>query len=474
MKPNCAKCLALAIITIIPSLLKGQDLLSSIVNNDNLYIYSQSYSSSELYGSKGPIGQVFLSTVSDELIIKKKTDVPQFNVAEAILNYLPSAQVSWIKNHDDVCIVVADKNAIETSIGNLMLNDDIISIRPGYIRRVYIDLMKLYPVCQVATYGFDDQIYVEIKSEFSDEAQTLITSLGFRTELTPDSNPLTQFIYVSKESDIITIANTLYESGYFVSSRPSSHIVVRDIDEVPFDKTNLDFYYKLDGSKQYLYKSPGRFIIKKDKNTNKAVIESVISKYLVSPSYVWETDNLCKFDIDESLVDDAINGISKEESVMYVSRSYLIPSEYEQTLVEGTDYPKDFNYDEIISIRFIDGVSEAIKDSLKNALNLRTIEENAVFYSWAAIKTDNTLIICKELYESGYIEWATPNWVTGFKIIWSYSGPETTIRKTTKTSITGVLYFDLSGRPVNEPSGLTIVVKRYSDGTIRTEKRLFP
>jgi hypothetical protein len=370
--------------------------------------------------------------------------------------------------------VVADKNAIETSIGNLMLNDDIISIRPGYIRRVYIDLMKLYPVCQVATYGFDDQIYVEIKSEFSDEAQTLITSLGFRTELTPDSNPLTQFIYVSKESDIITIANTLYESGYFVSSRPSSHIVVRDIDEVPFDKTNLDFYYKLDGSKQYLYKSPGRFIIKKDKNTNKAVIESVISKYLVSPSYVWETDNLCKFDIDESLVDDAINGISKEESVMYVSRSYLIPSEYEQTLVEGTDYPKDFNYDEIISIRFIDGVSEAIKDSLKNALNLRTIEENAVFYSWAAIKTDNTLIICKELYESGYIEWATPNWVTGFKIIWSYSGPETTIRKTTKTSITGVLYFDLSGRPVNEPSGLTIVVKRYSDGTIRTEKRLFP
>ena len=277
---NWAKCLVFAIMTVNPSLLKGQDLISSVVSSDNLYIYSQSYSSSDLYGSKGPVEQVFLSTVSDELIIKKKTDVSQVKVAEAISNNLPSAQIGWVKNHDDVCMVIADKNDIETCIADLISNDDIISIRPGYIRRVYVDLMKLYPVCRVATYGFDDQIYVELKSEFSNEAQTLIESLGFRTELTPDSNPLTQFIYVPKESDILSIANTLYESGYFISSRPSSHIVVRDIEVVPFDKTDLDFYYNLDGSKQYLYKSPGRFIIKKGKDTDKAVIESVLSKYL--------------------------------------------------------------------------------------------------------------------------------------------------------------------------------------------------
>ena len=267
-----AKCLAIAIIAVIPSMLKGQDILSSIVSNENKYIYSYSYSSSELYESKGSIGQVFLSTVSDELIVKKKTEVSQEKVTEAILNIFPSAQISWIRNYDDVCFVITDKNAIETGWSELMSDDDIISVRPGYIRRTYVDLMKLYPVSQVATYGFDDQIYVEIKSECSDEANTLISSLGFRTELTPDSNPLTQFIYVSKESDIIAIANTLFESGFFISSRPSSHIVVRNIDGVTFDNTNLDFYYNLDGNKQYLYKSPGRFIIKKDKDTDKVVI----------------------------------------------------------------------------------------------------------------------------------------------------------------------------------------------------------
>ncbi len=471
---NWAKCLAFAIMTVNPSLLKGQDLISSIVSSDNLYIYSQSYSSSDLYGSKGPVEQVFLSTVSDELIIKKKTDVSQVKVAEAISNNLPSAQIGWVKNHDDVCMVIADKNDIETCIADLISNDDIISIRPGYIRRVYVDLMKLYPVCRVATYGFDDQIYVELKSEFSNEAQTLIESLGFRTELTPDSNTLTQFIYVPKESDILSIANTLYESGYFISSRPSSHIVVRDIEVVPFDKTDLDFYYNLDGSKHYLYKSPGRFIIKKGKDTDKAVIESVLSKYLVLPSYVWATDNLCKVDIDESLVDDAIDQISKEESVLFVSRSYLMPSEYEKTIVEGTDYPKDYNYDENITIRFIDGVPESRKDSLKNALNLKMIEENVAFSTWAVNSTDDILHICRELYESGYLKCATPNWVNGFKIIWwSSPDPETTIRETTESSIVSVLYFDMLGRPVNNPSGLTIVVTRYSDGTIRTEKKLF-
>ena len=117
---NWAKCLAFAIMTVIPSLLKGQDLISSVVSSDNLYIYSQSYSSSDLYGSKGPVEQVFLSTVTDELIIKKKTDVSQVKVAEAISNNLPSAQIVWVKNHDDVCMVIADKNDIETCIADLI------------------------------------------------------------------------------------------------------------------------------------------------------------------------------------------------------------------------------------------------------------------------------------------------------------------------------------------------------------------
>ena len=38
---------------------------------------------------------------------------------------------------------------------------------------------------------------------------------------------------------------------------------------------------------------------------------------------------------------------------------------------------------------------------------------------------------------------------------------------------TNEFYYDLLGRRMNSPSGLTIVVTRFSDGSVRTEKKLF-
>ena len=36
-----------------------------------------------------------------------------------------------------------------------------------------------------------------------------------------------------------------------------------------------------------------------------------------------------------------------------------------------------------------------------------------------------------------------------------------------------ITHYNLSGQKTNNPSGLTIVVTRYSDGTVRREKKLF-
>lgn len=53
------------------------------------------------------------------------------------------------------------------------------------------------------------------------------------------------------------------------------------------------------------------------------------------------------------------------------------------------------------------------------------------------------------------------------------SSQETTNIATNQRDIQESIYFNLSGQRINTPSGLTIVVTRYSDGTVRTEKRLF-
>ena len=468
---------AFAIALLMSAIMYGQQSSPFPVNPDNIYIYSYSYPSGNPYGQKGPIDKVFLSTVRDEFVIKKKADISQNKIENTILSMIPTAQINWIQ--DDVCYFVANEQAIsQDGIYDLLYHNDIISIGPAYIRKVYKDLMALYPVNQFATYGFDDQIHVIINEDYETEAIELIASLGLNAEIPYQEAPLERFIYVSKESDIISIANRLYESGYFVASRPSGYMIVRETDEITFDKSGIDFYYDSSGNKVYLFKSPGRFMIKKGNDTEKSEIEAILAKYLVTPSYVWETDNLCKVDVDETLVDQAINNIRTEEFVISVSRSYLREPEYERELIGGTDYPTDFSFDNMVSFKLKDAVTESVKDSLKNALNLDRIEEQpgGILYTWDSNKAGDVLDICQKMYESGVVEWAEPNWVSGFKIIfWSDSSNQetTSVKKNNAVSETNVKYFDLLGHRIEKPQGLTIVVTEYSDGSIKVKKVLF-
>lgn len=420
----------------------------------------------------GPVGKVELGTVSDQLIVKKKASVSKDRIAVAISNSIPQAQISWIT--DDVCSVIADNQSIEDGRNTVMSNDDIVSVRYAYIRRTYADLMALYPVEKVALYGFDDEISVVIDENKVSEAEQLITSLGFETKQADVNNVLQRFIYVSKESDIVAIANWLYESGCFKVARPSSYIVLKDMGTVSFDKSTLPFYHGSDGNKVYLYKTPGRFTVKKGNDTDKSVIETIIDGYLSQPSYRWITDNLCIVETEDQLVDAAIANIRNEASVISANRNYLIPAEYERTLKEGTDYPADYCFDERIILKLKSGVSESVKDSLRNARSLTVVNENSAYYTWAAGKTDDILAHCAGLYDSGLVEWAEPNWVTGFKIIWHGQTDTTTgIDQHITVQETGISYYDLTGRKMESPKGFTIVVTNYSDGSTKVKKVLY-
>ena len=59
------------------------------------------------------------------------------------------------------------------------------------------------------------------------------------------------------------------------------------------------------------------------------------------------------------------------------------------------------------------------------------------------------------------------------KAMYRLSPPVETIVPSKSTVLTEITYYNLSGRRVDMPSGLTIVVSRYSDGSVHTEKKLF-
>ena len=447
----------------------------SFVDIDNLFIYSYSYSPGFLY-DRGPIGEVYLSVVSDEIFIKKKADVTQQKIENTVLGQMPAAQISWID--DDICTVIADEQSIQAGMGVFVEDDDMISVRPAYIRKEYKDLMELYPVKQVAIYGFTDEIIVQQKYDNNDEVDALLGSLGFRVESSPVSSGGSvrwHQIFVSKKSDIIAISNSLYETGFFYESNPRQIITVRDTHAEPLDLSGIDFIYNSEGAKVYMYTLPGHFMITKDKQTDQTEIEAIINKYLTVSFYEWVGNDRCQVETDESLIDEAIAKIRNEELVKSANRSYLMQSDYESTLLNGTDYPSIYNFNQEIIISFKDGVSESIIDSLKNAYNISYIEDHTIYVSWIAPITADIFKIGNSLYESGYVKSAGPRMITGAKIHQA-SGSGTTGIKTPEINETANIvsesYYDLIGRRLDSPSGLTIVVTRYKDGTIRTEKKL--
>lgn len=460
------------LLLALPISVSGKNNLP--VSTDNLYFYSSSYSPGNIY-NPGPASKVSLSEVADEIIIKKKVDTTKERIEGLVNNLLQTAKISWIS--EDVCTVTADSGAIKSQKSVLLAESDIVSLRPAYIRTIYNDLMELYPVKQVALYGFTDTLFVWQRNENDDdEVDDLIASLGFQFESDPKTpgRLRSHTIFVSKEEDILEIANNLFESGYFQFSEPRKRTIVRTIESDPLDMSQYDYYYNY-ADKTYLYKTPGRFMVKKENDIDKSVIESLIDRYLPEASITWKNDNICHVDTYESLVDQAIISLRNENSVVCANRCYMKKGDYEYMLLNGTGYPSDFSYDEIILLQFKDNVSASTIDSLKQKYNITSIEEPEGFYfTWSVPKTADYLATCNNLYESGYLSWIEPNWVTGYQVIfWNSTDTQTTSIETPVSIKTDESYYDLLGRRLESPSGLTIVVTRYSDGSIKTEKRLF-
>lgn len=218
---------------------------------------------------------------------------------------------------------------------------------------------------------------------------------------------------------------------------------------------------------------PDEFIIKKKTDVTQQKIENTVLNYVSEAQISWVEDDRCQVEIDESLIDEAIARIRSKEAVNSANRSYLKQSDYESKLLKGTDYPSIFNFNQEVILLYKDGVLDSVKDSLSNAFNISSINDNIIYTSWTAPKTADIFKICNSLNERGYVQFAEPNWITGYKIqFWSSGSGINGIEKT-EVSKTSECYYDLLGRHMDSPSGLTIVVIRYSDGSVRTEKRIF-
>jgi hypothetical protein len=355
-------------------------------------------------------------------------------------------------------------------LDDLLADDDIISAKPAYIRKLYKDLMDFYPVKQVAVYGITDEIYALQKSDNDDEVDALLSSLGCRVESVPGINgyPRSHRIYVPKGTDAISVANVLYETGNFMFSEPKYIKILKDIESTLPDSSEYVFIYDSNGNKTYLYKAPGMFMITKGSATEKRAIEELIDRYLTSSYCKWITDDRCQVETYDKFVDEALSNLRNEQAVTSANRSYFMKQNYEQALLIGEVYPNVYNFDQVVTLSFKDGVPESVKDSFAVLYNISMIDDHSGFYStWMTSKNSDIITTINSIYESGNVKWVSVDWITGFAII-DRIDPYMTGISSTYVEADGMkeaVHYGLDGR-ITDPSTPGVHIIRLPDGTV--------
>jgi hypothetical protein len=235
---------------------------------------------------------------------------------------------------------------------------------------------------------------------------------------------------------------------------------------------------------------PNRMFIKKEPDVTKDYVISLLEEQFNGNYRIdsWTGDIICKVYVDDSLIDNAVAELIQNDSVVMARRIYVTRENYDRYLNSlnsilclNLEYMELCIYNEI-SYGIKRGNDQLIMDSLANVFGL--VNEPSIYDpEWMGkfivpktIDYNNLLEISRALYETGCFTSISPDF--HMKILNGYNDNDYYIPNIVKNvhsnnNVIEITHYNLSGQKTNNPSGLTIVVTRYSDGTVRREKKLF-
>lgn len=440
------------------------------------YIYGYDADYSYYVPQVDDIYPILLYPLSDEITVIKRSDIEKDSIEVLVRDYLPDAQFEWpnISGLADLCLVITESGNLDYAIEKLLDENVILFASKNYIRKVYKDLMDLYPVNKVATYCFTGDIsfrYINnVDVEANKQADALIESMGLEIYYQGIDGGSA---HIQKGMDIIAVANQLQESGRFRLVSPSFITHKKTLQIQPIDKTTLPFYYSDNGDKKYLYEVVDRFMVRINPSTNKSLMESIIKRYVEESDIIWNNDSALTVLTNPANVEKAMNALLMENLVIGVSHMYFNIGDYEFFLREGLRNPKDFGLNGI-EMFFKQEVTNDDRLSIINDYNLNLVEEyvKIKYALYEVPKTIDMLSVCNSLYETGYVEYAIPHTTMVYEVILWNSTTDVNTADSEPQEI-GIKYYDLLGSPMDSPTGLTIVVNYYSDGSVNTEKKWF-
>ena len=256
-----------------------------------------------------------------------------------------------------------------------------------------------------------------------------------------------------------------------IAGYKGSHYVYSNADKAVYrvGPPKQEQYYT-DSSIEYLYEIPSKLFIKKRTDVSQDYLLSLLDSKTGGEYQIgWIGDDMCKVITDGNIVNDVIDGLLQDDAIMVASHVYVFKSDYEHYIMNNRPESMEVcPLNDVVYWR--DGKYDAsLIDSLANVYNLTVSPSSYIpeyMGTFNASKTSDIFELSRKLYETGYFHYAYPN------LFQSVVKTYTEVNQEHVDEINKV-YYNLSGRRIDSPSGLTIVVTRYSDGSVRTEKKLF-
>jgi len=467
---------AIALLLVLPTQAIGQDQTDS----NCTFIYGYDSEDWQQSASADDIYPIQIVCLTDEFTARKRPDVKNEDFESIVKRVLPDAAFIWENpsaTTKNICSIRTECADLDNAISILSENDSVVNVGRMYIRKTYHDLMKEFPVSKVATFGFADEItFTCLSIETLDSAKSLFESMGLEIANMYQAHFGT--VKIQKGMDVIAVANQLHESGFFFLATPSKVIRFREMDVQPLDLSTLPYYYDYYGNKVYWYVLSDRILIRKSPSIDKNQMESIIKDYVEGPDIIWDNDSICTVVINPEQIENAMNALSKEDAVLRVSNKYFYKGTYELVLGQGLKNPESFGLDGKINLSFTENISEQDKNNLINDyhLNLSRGYAERNYWEYELPDTSDVLAVCNSIYETGLVRYCDPNTTYVAKLM--FYGPSSSSTTEVKAptdliEMTSIQYYNLLGRRIDEPSGLTIVVKRFSDGSVLSEKQIF-
>ena len=173
--------------------------------------------------------QIEIHRVNNKLLVKTKPSVAKAQYEKLAKARAGIAKTEWQGEH--LCkIELSDHQKQDDIIGELLSDDDVVSVRPYYRTTDGLE------------FGLSDEVILRIKQDINPlEKEKILKQFDlYPTKITK----IYECYSLSKDQDVIAIANELYESGLFEFAYPNI-ICKAELFEIPTEPNDPYFHFQV-------------------------------------------------------------------------------------------------------------------------------------------------------------------------------------------------------------------------------------